>query len=102
MAGYYKVELDALTELTKSLSSCADDMRSAMKVLKDICPEGSGYTELEAACADFQASWSYGIGKIADAAGGITDGLSRTCKAYQALEDQVSASFKASSKDAGR
>jgi hypothetical protein len=102
MAGYYKVELAALTQLTKELSSCAADMRSAMRILKDIGPEGSGYGDLEDACNDFQNAWSYGIGKIADATGGITDGLSQTCKAYELMEDQVSASFQAPGKAGGK
>jgi hypothetical protein len=102
MAGYYKVELAALTQLTKELSSCADDMRAAMKLLKDIGPKGSGYDELEEACNDFQESWSYGIGKIADATSGVTEGLSQTCKVYAAMEDEVSASFQAQGKAGGR
>ena len=102
MAGYYKVELEALAQLITQLGDSANDMRSAMKQLKDIGPKGSGYDELGQACDDFQDKWGYGIGLIADATGGITEGLSETRKIYAALEDQISESFKASGKADGK
>jgi hypothetical protein len=98
VAGYYKVELEALTELITQLGECANSMSSAMKQLKGIGPKGSGYAELEQACDDFQDKWGYGIGLIADATGGITEGLSESRKIYEALEDQIAESFKASGK----
>ncbi|MCL8016814.1 hypothetical protein [Streptomyces sp. AS02] len=96
MAGYYKVELEGLAQLITRLGECADDMRAAMKQLKDIGPKGSGYAELEEACDDFQDKWGYGIGLIADATGGVTEGLAESRKVYEALEDQIAESFKAS------
>ncbi|MFI6439471.1 hypothetical protein [Streptomyces sp. NPDC050759] len=98
MAGYYKVELDALAQLITQLGESANSMSSAMKQLKDIGPKGSGYAELEQACDDFQDKWGYGIGLIADATGGITEGLSESRKIYEALEDQIAESFKPSGK----
>lgn len=98
MAGYYRVQLEELNRLTRELSDCADDMRSAMKLLKDIGPKGSGYEDLENACDDFQESWSYGIGQIADATSGITEGLTETRKVYQALEERTAEVFKAGQK----
>lgn len=98
MTGYYKVELDALGRLSKQLGTCADDMRSAMKQLKDIGPQGAGLAELEKACGDFQDAWGYGIGLIADATGGISEGLTATHKVYATLEQQIADSFQASGK----
>lgn len=98
MAGYYRVELDALGRMSTQLGSCADDMRSAMKLLKDIGPQGSGDVELEKACDDFRKAWGYGIGLIADATGGITEGLSATHKVYATLEQRIADSFHASGK----
>ncbi len=86
MAGSYRVELDVLSHLATRLGECADDMRAAMKLLKDIGPKGSGFAELEKACEDFQDSWGQGIGLIADATGGVTEGLAQTHKLYVALE----------------
>jgi hypothetical protein len=99
--GYYKVELGALAQLITQLGECANDMRDAMKQLKDIGPKGSGYAELEAACDAFQDKWGYGIGLIADATGGVTKGLSESRKIYEALEDQIAEAFKASGKADG-
>lgn len=101
MTGYYKVELQALAQLVTQLGECADDMRAAMEQLKDIGPKNSGYAELEAACDEFQEKWGYGIGRIADAASGVTEGLSETRKVYQELEDRVRESFTASGKAGG-
>lgn len=98
MAGYYKVELEALAQLITQLGECADDMRSAMKQLKDIGPKGSGYAELEEACDAFQDKWGYGIGLIADATGGVTEGLSESRKVYETLEDQIAEAFQVSGK----
>lgn len=94
MAGYYKVELDSLVSLTKQLGECADEMRSAMRELKDIGPKGAGFAELEKACDDFQESWGYGIGLIADAAGGVTKGLAETKNIYEAIEEKIAEGFK--------
>ncbi|MEU0212703.1 hypothetical protein ACFYR1_31575 [Streptomyces canus] len=102
MPGYYKVELEALAQLITQLGETANDMRSAMKQLKDIGPKGAGYDELEQACDDFQDKWGYGIGLIADATGGITEGLSETRKIYETLEDQITKSFQASGKADGK
>ncbi|WP_406123553.1 hypothetical protein OHQ89_15460 [Streptomyces canus] len=102
MAGYSKVELEALAQLITQLGECANDMRSAMTQLKDIGPKGSGYAELEQACDDFQDKWGYGIGLIADATGGITEGLSESRKVYQTLEDQIVEAFQASGKADGK
>ncbi|MFI5757332.1 hypothetical protein [Streptomyces sp. NPDC051569] len=94
MTGYYRVELEALGRLTEQLGNCADDMRAAMKLLKDFDPKGSGFNELDKACDDFQESWGYGIGRIADATGGVTEGLIQTQKIYSALEEQIAEGFK--------
>jgi hypothetical protein len=102
VAGYYRVELESLGRLITQLGECADNMRSAMGQLKDIGPKGSGYAELEEACDDFQAKWGYGIGLIADATSGITEGLSESRKVYAALEDQIADSFRGSGKDGAK
>lgn len=94
MTGYYKVELDSLARLTTQLGECADEMRSAMRALKDIGPKGAGLAELEKACDDFQESWGYGIGLIADATGGVTDGLGETKKIYETIEEKIAEGFK--------
>jgi hypothetical protein len=98
MGGYYKVQLEAMDRLTRDLSDCADDMRAAMRLLKDIGPKGSGHEGLENACDDFQDSWSYGIGQIADATSGITEGLTATRKVYQGLEEHIAGDFTAMAK----
>ncbi|MET8077482.1 hypothetical protein [Streptomyces sp. NPDC005303] len=46
----------------------------------------------------FQEKWGYGIGLIADATGGVTEGLSESRKIYQALEDQIADAFKGAGK----
>jgi hypothetical protein len=102
VAGYYKVELEALTQLSTQLGECGDALRSAMKQLKNIGPQGSGYADLEEACDEFQNKWGYGIGLIADATGGVTEGLSETRKVYESLEDQIAEAFKASGKADGK
>ncbi|MEU6353457.1 hypothetical protein ABZ896_29725 [Streptomyces sp. NPDC047072] len=102
MPGYYKVELEALARLVTQLGESADDMRSAMKQLKDIGPKGSGYADLEAACDEFQDRWGYGIGLIADATSGVTDGLSESRKVYETLEEQIAQAFTPSGKADGK
>ncbi|GAA3169503.1 MULTISPECIES: hypothetical protein [Streptomyces] len=102
MAGYYKVELEMLAQLINQLGECAGNMRSAMKELKDIGPKGAGYDELEDACDDFQDKWGYGIGLIADATGGVTEGLSESRKLYEHLEHQIAESFTSSGKAVGK
>ena len=91
MAGYCKVEFEALSRLIKDLSECAGGMRSAMKQLKDIGPKGSGSAELEEACDDFQDKWGYGIKLIAEATGGITEKVAESGRLFQQLEDKVAA-----------
>ncbi|MEV6739863.1 hypothetical protein AB0N14_24155 [Streptomyces sp. NPDC051104] len=93
MAGYYKVELDSLAGLITQLGECVDEMRSAMRALKDIGLKGTGLAELEKACDDFQESWGYGIGLIADAADGVTKGLAETKNAYEAIEKKIAEEF---------
>lgn len=92
---YYRVELEALGRLTKQVRHCADDMREVMRLLKNIGPKGAGHAELEKACDDFQDAWGYGIGLIADAADGISEGLSQTHRVYQETEQKTAETFAA-------
>jgi len=98
VGGYYKVELEGLAQLITQLGDCAEDMRAAMRQLKDIGPEGTGHAELEQACDDFQQRWGYGIGLIADATGGVTEGLAASRKIYEALENQIAEAFTGAGK----
>ncbi|MFD7921914.1 hypothetical protein ACFV3R_22130 [Streptomyces sp. NPDC059740] len=102
MAGFYRVELDALGRLVTQLGEAADGMRDAMRELKDIGPKGAGYADLEQACDDFQDKWGYGIKLIADATGGVAEGLSQTRKVYQQLEDQTSQMFQSGGQEVGK
>ncbi|MEU6774630.1 hypothetical protein [Streptomyces sp. NPDC046759] len=94
MTGYCKVEFEALARLVKELSECAGAMRTAMKQLKDIGPTGTGSSELEAACDEFQDKWGYGIKQIAKATGGITEKVAKSGQVYQGLEDEITALLK--------
>ncbi|MGW4344318.1 hypothetical protein ACWEL8_04340 [Streptomyces sp. NPDC004690] len=91
MTSYCKAEFQALSTLIRDLGGCAGGMRSAMKQLKDIGPEGSGSDEVESACDDFQDKWGYGIKLIAEAAEGITEKVAESGRLFQHLEDQVAA-----------
>ncbi|MFF0018136.1 hypothetical protein [Streptomyces sp. NPDC005374] len=78
--------------------SASAGLALALKQLKDIGPKGSVYAELEEACDAFQDKWGYGIGLIADATGGVTEGLSESRKVYETLEDQIAEAFQVSRK----
>jgi hypothetical protein len=95
VAGFCKVEFEAMSRLMIDLSECAEGMRSAMKQLKDIGPKGAGSGELEEACDDFQDKWGHGIKLIADATGGITEKVGQSGRLYQHVEDQIAAMAKA-------
>ncbi|TSB22436.1 WXG100 family type VII secretion target [Streptomyces benahoarensis] len=93
MSGYYRVELQGMGRLAKDLESSAGNMRGAMRPLKDSASQSVGHEELQKACENFQSAWDYGVGQIADATDGITEGLRTSSRLYQSLEESVAELF---------
>lgn len=101
MGDGYRVDLGAMTSLVSTLQHAEESMTSANDALKDASPQDLGSAGLDSAGKDFQDTWEYGIGKIADLAGKMAGGLGDTLKTYRSAEDSISKLFPASGSGGG-
>lgn len=94
MTSHVKADLQELARLATQLNHSAHEMRSAMRLLKELGPKGAGSAELESACDDFQDAWGDGIDLIAKATIGVTEGLVQVRGLYGANDHQVREQFR--------
>ena len=88
-SAYFKTEVDVLQRLTQQLQDAEDCMDSALSAMKDDTSGKIGTPELDAACADFQKTWAYGLQQMKASSKDLVDGLSATTKNYQQVEQAL-------------
>ncbi|WP_326956704.1 hypothetical protein [Amycolatopsis sp. NBC_01286] len=85
----YAVKVDELGKLIADLDTAADRMADANRKLGGGGAFGSlGNAELGRAGAEFEEAWGYGIGRLGDAAVGITERLKQAKGKYEQIEAQ--------------
>lgn len=85
----YAVKVDELGKLIADLDTAADRMADANRKLGGGGAFGSlGHAELGRAGAEFEEAWAYGIGRLGDAAVGITERLKQAKGKYEQIEAQ--------------
>ncbi|MEV6873990.1 hypothetical protein [Amycolatopsis sp. NPDC051128] len=85
----YAVKVDELGKLIGDLGTAADRMADANKKLGGGGAFGSlGTAELGTAGVEFEEAWGYGIGRLGDAASGITERLKEAKQKYEQIEAQ--------------
>ncbi|MEU5259953.1 hypothetical protein [Amycolatopsis sp. NPDC021455] len=91
----YAVKVDELGKLIDDLGTAADRMADANKKLGGGGAFGSlGTEELGKAGVEFEEAWGYGIGRLGEAASGVTERLKQAKQKYERIEaefgDQLS------------
>jgi hypothetical protein len=87
----YAVKVDELGKLIGDLGTAADRMADANKKLGGGGAFGSlGTAELGTAGVEFEEAWGYGIGRLGEAASGITERLKEAKQKYEQIEAQFS------------
>jgi hypothetical protein len=81
--------------LVDQLDHAEDRMKSANGALRDTGARDLGSKDIDHAGAEFQDRWEYGIGKLAEAAGKMLEGLKATKKQYSDAESAISQYFPA-------
>jgi hypothetical protein len=89
----YRLDLTGLGRLIDQLALAEDQMKSATRAMLDAHIEDLGTWSLDHETKAFHDRWRYGIGKLADAADEMVDGLNATRKAYTDTEDHVASYF---------
>lgn len=93
MGDGYRLQVDELGGLITSLDEAAGRMTAANGQLRAASAEDLGSRDLDGAGRVFQDRWEYGIGKIADAAGKMTEALQATKRQYEDIEKAVAELF---------
>lgn len=101
MGNGYQIDLGEMKSLVSTLENAEESMKGADNALKDASPFDLGSAHLDSAGKAFQDAWEYGIGKIADLSGKMTEGLQGTLKTYQEAEDNISKLFPNGSDSGG-
>ena len=93
--GGYRVDMPELGRFITDLSTAAEKISEANKRLREAELSARGNADIEKAGKDFQESWEYGTGKLAETTDKVT-GLLRAAKEHYAqLEEEVSELFQA-------
>ncbi|MEV7042559.1 hypothetical protein [Amycolatopsis sp. NPDC051061] len=83
----YAVKVDELGKLIDDLDTAAGRMADANKKLGGGGAFGSlGTADLGKAGVEFEEAWSYGIGRLGEAASGITERLKQAKQKYEQIE----------------
>ncbi|HZG02886.1 MAG TPA: type VII secretion target [Streptomyces sp.] len=94
MGGRLNVERQELDRLLTRLHDSQDQMRKALKALRDIGPKSTGSQALDNACEEIHDSWDDAIGKIADGTDAIEKMLRSTKNNYEATERAIREAFE--------
>jgi hypothetical protein len=89
----FKVEVDKLKELQRSLRDTEGRLNDAAGTLKKVNPEQLGGRELDDACDDFAGKWHYGIGQVAKFSKGVADRMDEAIKVYVETEEAIKQSM---------
>ncbi|MGW7054535.1 WXG100 family type VII secretion target [Streptomyces sp. NPDC054888] len=93
MGAGFKVEVSELDGLVRELRRSQEEMRAALKALRDTGPKTTGSKELDNACDEFHDSWDDAIKKIADGTQVIEDKLKQTRDTYRDAEAAIRDGF---------
>jgi hypothetical protein len=88
----YRLELGGMGRLIDQLAKAEDRMTKANNNLRNSTAGDMGSRNVDKAGNDFQDRWEYGIGKLAESAGKMVEGLDATRKQYQQA-DQATAEY---------
>ncbi|MEU8631423.1 hypothetical protein AB0C38_04580 [Amycolatopsis sp. NPDC048633] len=91
----YAVKVDELGKLIDDLGTAADRMADANKKLGGGGAFGSlGTADLGKAGVEFEEAWGYGIGRLGEAASGITERLKQAKQKYEQIEAEFGGELK--------
>ncbi|MGH3517469.1 MAG: hypothetical protein ACRDQ7_08665 [Haloechinothrix sp.] len=92
-AGGFTIDVEGVGSLINTLDHAEERMNRANDALKNLTPYGMGSRDIDAAGADFQDRWEYGIGKIADFTGSMVESLKQVKRVYMEIDDQAASTF---------
>jgi hypothetical protein len=91
----YEVKVDELGKLIDDLGTAADRMADANQKLGGGGAFGSlGTADLGRAGVEFEEAWGYGIGRLGEAASGITERLKQAKQKYEQIEAEFGGELK--------
>lgn len=89
----YTVQIAELGGLIDNLVQAANRITDANAALRGASPADLGTAGIDRAGAEFHDRWEHGTRKIGEFSGRVVDGLGRTRRDYQAVEDAVARLF---------
>jgi uncharacterized protein YukE len=89
MADFYKVDLDVLGQMTKTLQDAGEQMDQALQSLGGNEGGSLGPSAIASAAGSFQSTWKYGLGQLQQAISECTEGVDKVRKNYQDTEQSV-------------
>jgi len=93
MADFFKVDLDVLSEMTKTLQQAGEQMQQALGAFGAAEGGKIGPSALAGAAGHFQSTWKYGLGQLQKAISECTEGVGRVHQNYQETEQAVQQSL---------
>jgi hypothetical protein len=89
----YRLSLSGMGKLIDQLAQAEDRMTKANNGLRSSTAQDLGSLVVDQAGGAFQDRWEYGIGKLAESARKMVDGLAATRKHYQDAEQAIAQFF---------
>jgi hypothetical protein len=88
----YRLDVSGMNRLVDRLAEAEDRMTKANNALRGATAKDLGSFVLDRAGNDFRDRWEYGIGKLAESAEKVVEGLNATQKQYKDV-DQATAQY---------
>jgi uncharacterized protein YukE len=93
MAEFFKVDLDVLSEMAKTLQQAGDQMDQALKAFGSEQGGKLGPSALAGAASEFQSTWKYGLGQLQQAISECTEGVGQVRQNYEQTEQGIAQSL---------
>ena len=95
------VDLDDLAALGTNLDRARDGLGGALGAMGEANAPPLGTAELDTACAEFQESWTYGLGQLGKCVELVHGGIDRTAATYAEVEGALTQGFAAAAGQLG-
>lgn len=93
MADFYKVDLDVLGQMARTLQDAGEQMGQALQTLGAEQGGSIGPSVLAGAAGNFQSTWKYGLGQLQTAIQECTEGVDKVHEAYADTEQGIAQSL---------
>ncbi|GGS68360.1 hypothetical protein GCM10010238_66320 [Streptomyces griseoviridis] len=98
---YFKTDTAELARFRTTLENARAELDNVRTWMRDVSAEGIGTKELDAACAEFHAHWTYGSEQLAELTGKFAEGVNQSRADYEEVDRALEEGFRKAAAQGG-